>query len=165
MYPAIVSLWRATETAFKRVKTNGTTTKAGPATFATSKGGAGVALTLPSGRRILYREARIDKGRIKYRGVGPGGGPALVETYGARLVENAIQGIARDVMAEAMVRLERAGYPPVLTVHDEIVAEVAESDRGLTLDHFLRGMEIRPQWAPGLPLAASGWQGSRYRKD
>lgn len=83
-------------------------------------------------------------------------------TYGGHLTENVVQAIARDVMAEAMLRLEDAGYRPVLTVHDEIVGDVPE-EYG-SLEEFLGIMEEAPEWAEGLPIEVEGWEGERYRK-
>jgi DNA polymerase bacteriophage-type len=83
-------------------------------------------------------------------------------TYGGHLVENIVQATARDVMAEAMLRLEGAGYPAVLTVHDEVVCDVPEGHG--SLDEFLMIMRKVPSWLPGCSLEAEGWAGERYRK-
>lgn len=83
-------------------------------------------------------------------------------TYGGHLTENVVQAMSRDLTAGAMLRLERAGYPPVITSHDEVVSETPE-DFG-SLDEFLKLMSTRPKWAAGLPVKVGGWQGKRYRK-
>lgn len=80
--------------------------------------------------------------------------------YGGLQVENIVQAIARDVMAEAMLRTERAGYDTVLTVHDEILSEA----EGGSLDDFMDRMGTTPEWAPGLHVGVDGWEGERYRK-
>lgn len=82
--------------------------------------------------------------------------------YGGICVQNAVQATARDLMAEAMLRLERAGYPVVLSVHDEIVAEVPEGTG--SLKEFEAIMAQVPRWAEGCPIGAEGWVGRRYKK-
>ncbi len=83
-------------------------------------------------------------------------------SYGGHLTENVTQAVARDLMAGAMLRVEQAGFHPVLTVHDEVVVEVPEETADLP--HFMDLMLQLPRWATGLPVAAEGWQGQRYRK-
>ena len=78
------------------------------------------------------------------------------------VVSNCTQAVARDLMAEAMLRADEAGYSLVLTVHDELVSDDPE-DFGSAED-FRRLMEIVPPWAEGFPIAASVWRGARYRK-
>ncbi len=87
---------------------------------------------------------------------------ARVSTYGGMLAENITQAVARDVMAEAMVRVEAAGYPVVLTVHDEVLAEPLEEFG--SIEEFNALMAVPPKWADGLPITVDGWQGRRYRK-
>ena len=82
--------------------------------------------------------------------------------YGGLWTENIVSGIARDLLADAMLRIEAAGYPIVLHVHDELVAEVPDGF-GST-DEFTRLMTRKPAWALELPIAAQAWTGLRYCK-
>ena len=84
-------------------------------------------------------------------------------TYGGKLTENVVQAVARDLMAAAMLRCDGAGYPIVLTVHDEILSEPL-AEMGSELSHFESLMSITPAWASGCPVAAEAWSGPRYKK-
>jgi DNA polymerase bacteriophage-type len=131
---------------------------------------------LPSGRLLAYakpslRRRRVEKDdgtsftttSIAYMGVNSMTRKWQRQySYGGHLTENVVQAVARDLMATAMLRLERAGYLPVLTVHDEVVTE-GEEDEG-SLDEFLHLMQTKPAWADGLPVEVEGWEGERYRK-
>lgn len=85
-----------------------------------------------------------------------------VSTFGGKLLENTVQALARDMLAEAMMRLETAGYRVVLTVHDEIVAEAPHGFG--SLEEFDRIMSEVPDWAEGFPVAVEGFEVDRYRK-
>jgi DNA polymerase len=84
--------------------------------------------------------------------------------YGGHQCENIVQGTARDVMVNCMFEAERKNYPIILTVHDELVAEVPESRNELNDKDFKTIMTALPHWAAGLPLAAKTWQDKRYVK-
>lgn len=85
------------------------------------------------------------------------------QTYGGKLVENIVQATARDVLAEAMLRLEREGYPIVFHVHDEAVAEVPDGEK--SIEEMNEIMSVVPEWAEGLPLNAEGFEAKYYMKD
>ena len=91
---------------------------------------------------------------------------AKVYSYGGKLVENAIQGLCRDIMCDGGLRVEKNGFPVVFTVHDEIISLIKESDvRADTLQVFEQLLSEVPSYVTGLPLSAKdGWIGKRYRK-
>jgi DNA polymerase len=83
-------------------------------------------------------------------------------TWGGKLVENIVQAFCRDLLANGMLNLEKAGYPIVMTVHDEIIAEVKKGFG--SLEEFEKLICVLPDWAKGCPIAAEGWRGAFYRK-
>ena len=128
---------------------------------------------IPSGRRLAYpspeiRERETPWGKAKlsltFCGVHPLSRKWVRQTtYGGMLVENIVQAVARDLMAESLVRCEESGlYIPVLSVHDELISE-APNGTG-NVKEFEDMMAAVPQWAAGCPIAAEGWAGARYRK-
>jgi DNA polymerase len=122
---------------------------------------------LPSGRPICYPEAKLVPGKfegtrqLRYKDNARGAWADVDAWYGT-LVENCVQACARDVLAAAMCRIEAAGYPIVLSVHDEVVAEVPDGFG--SIEEFHRLMTEQPAWAEGLPLAAKAWSRPRYAK-
>jgi hypothetical protein len=86
-------------------------------------------------------------------------GPLIVHNC-----ENVTQAAARDVMAHGMLLADPAGYEILLTVHDELITETPDTDE-FTVDGLAGFMATVPDWAPGLPLAAAGFETDRYRKD
>jgi DNA polymerase len=118
-------------------------------------------IELPSGRRLYYAEPEMTVDGIRYwgRDIYLGGKWNRVTTYGGKLAENIVQAFSRDVMAEAMIRLDAKGFPLLLTVHDEIVSE----KKGLLSD-FHDTMMVTPSWAEGLPIDVETFETHRYRK-
>jgi DNA polymerase len=83
-------------------------------------------------------------------------------SYGGKLTENVVQACARDFLAEAMLRVEKRGYPIIATIHDEIVAERKEGEG--TMDEFEHIMSEVPAWGAGCPIGVEGFEARRYRK-
>ena len=86
-----------------------------------------------------------------------------VETYGGKLVENCVQAIARDCLAQAIEHLEAAGLPVIFHIHDEVVIDCPPDSA--TLEDVVKIMSQPISWAPGLPLNADGWIGKFFKKD
>lgn len=123
-------------------------------------------IRLPSGRFLCYPSPRVDdNGQISYRGIDQYSRQwSRLKTYGGKLVENATQAASRDVIAANMPLVEAAGYEIVLTVHDEIIAEAPDTPE-FNAEHLASILSAHPPWAEGLPLAATGFETYRYRKD
>ena len=127
--------------------------------------GAWLRIRLPSGRNLCYPSPRLEDDKITYMGVNQYSRKwSRLQTYGGKLVENVTQAAARDVLASTMPAIEAAGYQIVLTVHDEIISEAPDTDE-FNADHLAGLMTTTPTWAEGLPLAAAGFEATRYRKD
>jgi DNA polymerase len=128
-------------------------------------------ITLPSQRRLAYRNpsAEVDPktsqiGKKTYHGVNQKTRSwEVLDTYGGKLVENIVQAIARDCLAEAMLALDEASYRLLITVHDEIVIEAPEKFG--SLEEVLEIMSRPISWAPGLVLKADGFETPYYRKE
>jgi DNA polymerase len=81
-------------------------------------------------------------------------------TYGGKLVENIVQGVSRDIMFDAALRLEEKGYRYLFNAYDELVSEANQGD----IREYEKILMQLPKWAEGLPIKASGWADFRYRK-
>jgi DNA polymerase len=101
--------------------------------------------------------------QITYEGRQTQGGWGTVRTYGGRLVENVVQAIARDVLAEGMLRAHEMGFEIVGHTHDEIITLVPDSSR-LNLTQLTDCMIAPIDWAPGLLLKAEGYEAVTYKK-
>lgn len=127
-------------------------------------------ITLPSGRSLCYYGAKLKEGmygpQIVYMGVNQTTKKwEYTETYGGKLVENIVQGIARDCLAEAMMRVAAQGYQIVMHVHDEMIVNVPEDNAKAALDDINGLMGAPISWAPGLPLKGDGYICDFYKKD
>ncbi len=110
---------------------------------------------------------KVGKPKVTYMGVDQYTRKwSRISTYGGKLVENVVQAIARDILADGMQNAETAGYEVVLSVHDELLTE-APNDNTLTVEGLAECMTraARGQTYAGLPLAAAGFEALRYKKD
>lgn len=172
--PNIVQLWRDVEDAARAATVEGRTSFLQHGVVIRRAIDAGndldfLIVRLPSGRELYYPQPAITQNRfgrpsISYMGQNQTTKKwEQIETYGGKLAENLVQSIARDCLAEAITRLEAAGYPVVFHIHDEIVVDSAGP--GTSLDRMEQIMAEVPDWAPGLPLNADGWVNEFFKKD
>lgn len=144
-------------------------------------------ITLPSGRRLSYINPQVaigtwGKSVISYEGITTSKKWGKIESYGPKFVENIVQGISRDILAEAMLKVKKSGYNIVLHVHDEVVVEVPrfravvaqgeefrradgeEPQLKTQVEEICQLITETPKWATGLKLKAEGFQCEFYRK-
>ena len=163
--PHIAQFWWDVDKAAVEAVTKRAKTRAGRIGFEYRSGILFV--MLPSGRKLAYVKPRMAVNKfgregLTYEGILENKKWGRIETYGPKLVENIVQGTARDLLAEAMLRVERKGYPIVMHCHDEIIAEVPEGMG--SVEEMCEVMAVRPSWAEGLPLRADGYECPFYQK-
>jgi len=164
-HPATVSLWRDVgDTVRQAIRNPGV--RFTVRSLVIQRDGAWLRIRLPSGRVLCYLQPKIEEGeQITYMGVNQYTRRwCRIKTYGGKLVENITQAFARDVLAANMPLIEDTGYEIVLSVHDELLTETADTT-GYSHEDLAELMSIVPPWATGLPLAAAGFETTRYRKD
>lgn len=168
--PEVLSLWYGTERAAIQAVLTGEPQYCGKCIWHINDNF--LLCRMPSGRDIAfaYPELKMELtpwGKEKYKlyhwAVDDKKNWRKTNTFGARLVENLSQSISRDLMADAMLVSENSGMPVILTVHDELITKV-KKDSGKTLEDLVTVMTTSSPWAEGLPLAAEGWTGKRYKK-
>jgi len=169
--PKVTSYWSNVEnTAIKAVAEPGTVQTVNNVSFKVIGIGdmSFLFCRLPSGRAIAYHrpslyESKFNRMQIQFYGVDSSTKKyGRQKTYGGKLVENITQAASADAMIDKMFLVEAEGYPIILTVHDEIVAEVPEGQGSIA--EFNKIMETPLTWAPGLPVAADGYEAVRYKK-
>ena len=185
----VTELWENYQNAcFFAVENPGKRYRVGPVKFIFKNSFLWV--ILPSGRSLAYKDATVewenvilkdDDGleikrfkakKLRYYAINhkakkedchiPGVKWTREATYGGKLVENIVQAVSRDILAEAIVRAEKSGFDVLMHSHDELVCEAAVNK--FTEDQYKKVMEQLPAWAEGLPLKSGGWKGLRYRK-
>lgn len=180
----IVTLWYDCDEAVRDVIKSGQTTyrMVGYLGFKMGKNklAGSLLMRLPSGRHIVYRHARmvevplIDRQtrkrvpgqtewKIAYDGLANGKWQGIT-TWGGKIVENATQAAARDVLADALIRLDGEAIMLNTTIHDEVVSETETERARPTFERMKEIMAVPPSWGVGLPLEASGNVLTRYGK-
>ena len=122
-------------------------------------------IRLPSGRKLAYIKPRLQPNRfgrmaVTFEGLNASNKWVRGETYSGKLVENITQATARDLLAEAMRRMELAGLEIVAHVHDEVIIEAPVG--AVTVDEVCSIMNKNPKWAEGLPLSSAGYIGEKF---
>ena len=179
--PNICRLWWDVDKAVKTAVRDRTTVRLGMLVFSCRSGM--LFIRLPSGRSLAYAKPRLGPNSfgsesVLYRGLNAAKKWGVIESYGPKFVENIVQGISRDLLCAAMLRLERRDDPfcsverrddpfcstghIVAHVHDEVIIEAGPED---TVEEVCRIMGECPEWAKGLILRADGYTCETYRKD
>jgi DNA polymerase len=165
---AIVNYWKAVELAAIRC-VEGTENMTIPHGISFSKEKEIMFINLPSGRKLSYLRPALKPNRfnngdaIVYEGMDQTTKQwKRIETYGGKLVENIVQAVARDVLAEGMLKLDAAGYKIILHVHDEVVMEMPDGQG--SVEETVKIMASPVPWAKGLPLDADGFETIYYKK-
>jgi DNA polymerase len=159
---AIVTLWYIVqETAIKAVRYKTSVSTHGVQFYVRNET---LWVVLPSGRKLAYIRPGIREDALFYYGMNQTTKQwTRQDTYGGKLVENIVQAIARDILADSMRRVSDAGYSLVMHVHDEIIAETPNGTG--SLEEVCKLMSQPLSWAPDMPLAAEGFETDYYRKD
>ena len=163
--PHIVNFWwEVDKMAIKAVKER-TRTRTHGIVF-TYKSGM-LFVTLPSGRDLVYVKPKLMLNKfgregLTYEGIGTTKKWERIETYGPKIVENIVQAASRDLLAEAMLRLDKAGFAIVAHVHDEVICEVPMGES--SVEEVCSIMSESPKWSEGLPLDADGYECDFYKK-
>ena len=127
-----------------------------------------ISVKLPSGRKLYYpkpflQQNKFNKDALHYYGVNQTTKKWEVNsTYGGKLVENIVQAIARDCLAETLMRLYDRNYEVVMHIHDEVVIDAYDDEKLEDVNNILA--EPIP-WAPGLILKGAGFETKYYMKD
>ena len=164
--PNIVAFWSALDRAARTVIRKKTSARVGKVTLYWQDDK--MFMRLPSGRNLCYQSPHFTGNRfgsdaIGYYAPNAAGQMVVQETFGGKLAENATQAIARDILAHALLTLEKNGYPVIFHVHDEAVIEMPIGQG--SLEEACRLMAIAPDWAKELPLRADGYECAYYRKE
>lgn len=165
--PKIVQFWANVGQAVQKAIVSRESVRVGYVAFTRTE--SFLVIRLPSGRLLCYPSPKtnpgVGKDSFTYMGVNQFSRKwEKIESYGAKNVENITQAVACDLLSEGLLRMDAAGYKTVLTIHDEAITEAPDTDE-YTFKKMEHLMSTLPDWAPGLPLVAAGYEAYRYRKD
>lgn len=165
--PKIVQFWANVGQAVQKAIVSRESVRVGYVAFTRTE--SFLVIRLPSGRLLCYPSPKtnpgVGKDSFTYMGVNQFSRKwEKIESYGAKNVENITQAVACDLLSEGLLRMDAAGYKTVLTIHDEAITEAPDTDE-FTFKKMEHLMSTLPDWAPGLPLVAAGYEAYRYRKD
>jgi len=171
--PSIVSYWREmNDLALKAVLSPGEVFLTREKRVKFLKRGGYLWITLPARRSLAYAAPKVvdrltpwgeTRPAVEYSGTNSYTRQwERMALYGGSITENIVQAIARDLLADAGLRTEAAGYPTLLNVHDELISERAVGEG--SLEEFTTLMREVPEWAQGCPVDCESWRGTRYRK-
>jgi DNA polymerase len=166
MYPMIPAFWKSVEQAFIYTARYGAPCELPRGLRFEHLDDCDVQIILPSGHTLQYHRVKLVAGKYNdtaevYNSLTHSWNPI----WGGELLENITQSVSRHILAESMLRLEALGIRIALHCHDELVAVVKDEKAEQALALMISEMSKTPEWAPGLPLDASGHISSRYGKD
>ena len=131
-------------------------------------------MRLPSGRLICWREPKVEKQLTPWGAMRDGITVINQNTFtrkwgrnnliGSSIFQSAVQGTARDFLADATLGITKLGYEVINLIHDEVLLLADEESGQTALDEVTKVMTAPPKWAPDFPLAVEGWVSKRYRK-
>ena len=165
--PKIVQLWADVQDAAITAVQDRCRTRVGRVSYFAESGF--LFAELPSGRKLAYarpkmqRDGRFERLSLTYEGIDDKKQWGRIPTYGGKLVENLVQAIARDCLAEALLRCK--DLCTVMHIHDEIVIEAKDELVESTESWICEAMDSPISWAPGLPLRGDGFTAPFYKKD
>lgn len=166
--PAIAAFWKSVNNAAIHCIKTGETVRVGKHLVFKKVMGT-FFIVLPSGRHLTYLQPRIGKNKwdgdsVLYKGQNQKTNKwEDLETYGGKLTENIIQAISRDLLGNAMLNIDAAGFDIVAHVHDEVLVETDENENNIPLLSEI--MTVPVTWAEGLPLSVKGFETMYYKKD
>ena len=131
-------------------------------------------MKLPSGRLICWQRPQLELVTTPWGATKYGVTVHSQNTYtrqwtrnqliGSSIFQSAVQGTARDFLADSTLNIVKAGYEVINLIHDEVLLLVDKDGSDKTLDDVIKIMTTPPKWAFNFPLAAEGWVSKRYRK-